>query len=52
MRIESVPYPRNRVNLYWEYIKKDIGVFWSYKMTRNFKRWFDISRGDWKIHAW
>jgi len=49
MRIESTPYPRNKYNLYWEYTKKDIAIYISYKMTRNFKRWWGISRGDWKI---
>lgn len=33
-RITGYAYPRNKFNLFWEYAKKDLGVYFSIKVWR------------------
>lgn len=51
MRVEAVPYPRNQYNLYWEYIKKDIGIWFSYRLDKKILRWTGTNkRSDWWVY--
>lgn len=52
MRMEAMPNPRNQYSIYWEYIKKDIGVWTSHHLSNGVFRYMEWSRAHWTYDAW